>query len=260
MITKNDFRDSLMIALNNKTLYVKGGFGLVLNKKGKERAINAYDYNRKRADKINAMPNDSFGFDCCGMVKGCAGGYTGDYKKVYGGAVYNSDHTLGKDHDIPDVTEKGLLDICLNVTKCRKEDYHDIPELAFVWMTGHCGIYLGDNKVIESTPSGSDGVQLTNFSSKGWMRWGLLPFINYGIKPISVVPPVARPTLRVGSKGLQVYYLQQDLNYLGGNLDTDGIFGSCTKGTVEQFQRKQKLSVDGIYGPKTYTAMREVLK
>lgn len=260
MITKNDFRDSLMIALNSNTLYVKGGFGLVLNKKGKERAINAYEYNRKRSDKINAMPNDSFGFDCCGMVKGCAGGYTGDIKKVYGGAIYNADHTLGKDHDIPDVTEKGLLDICANVTKCKKEDYQNIPELAFVWMTGHCGIYLGDNKVIESTPSGSDGVQLTNFSSKGWMRWGLLPFVDYGIKPITIIPPVARPTLRVGSKGLQVYYLQQDLNYLGCNLDTDGIFGSCTKGGVEQFQRKQKLAVDGIYGPKTYAAMREVLK
>ena len=109
MITKNDFRDSLMIALNSKTLYVKGGFGLVLNAKGKERAINSYAYNKKREAKIKAMPNDSFGFDCCGLVKGCAGGFTGDIKKVYGGAVYNADHTLGKDHDVPDATEKDSL-------------------------------------------------------------------------------------------------------------------------------------------------------
>ena len=262
MITEKAFKEALLTALNNNTLYVKGGFGLTLNKKGKERAINAYEYNRKRADKINAMPNDSFGFDCCGMVKGCAGGYTGDIKKVYGGAVYNADHTLGKDHDVPDVTEKGLLDICDNVTKCKKEDYPDIPELAFVWMTGHCGVYIGDNKVVESTPSGSDGVQITEYDSKNWMTWGLLPFVEYSEqnKPVNIVPPIARPTLKVGSKGLQVYYLQQDLNYLGCNLDTDGIFGSCTKGGVEQFQRKQKLVVDGIYGPKTRAAMREVLK
>lgn len=260
MISKKDFRAALLIALNTKTLYIKGGFGLTLNKKGKERAINSYEYNRKRAEKINAMPNDSSGFDCCGLPKGCAGGYTGDVKKVYGGTIYNSDHTLGKDHDIPDVNEKGLIDICLNVNKCKKVKYPDIPELSLLWMTGHCGIYMGDNKVIESTPSGSDGVQVTEYDSKNWMKHGLLPFVDYGIKPIKVAPPVARPTLQRGSKGLQVYYLQQDLNYLGSKLDEDGIFGGMTYAAVRQFQKDHALDVDGIYGPKSYRAMMEALK
>ena len=261
MITKNDFRDSLMIALNSKTLYVKGGFGLVLNARGKERAINSYDYNKKREAKIKAMPNDSFGFDCCGLVKGCAGGYDGNLKKTYGGAIYNADHTLGKDHDIPDVTEKGLIDICDCVDKCKKIINPDIPVASLLWMTGHCGVYLGDNIVIESTPSGSDGVQLTKYTDKGWMKHGLLPFVDYGIKPIKVVPPVARPTLQRGSKGLQVYYLQQDLNYLGGcQLAEDGIFGEMTYAAVKKFQKDHNLDVDGIYGPKSYRAMMEALK
>ena len=82
MISVEEFIKALRIAEANKTLYVKGGFGLVLNAKGKERAINSYAYNKKREAKIKAMPNDSFGFDCCGMVKGCAGGYNGNTKKV----------------------------------------------------------------------------------------------------------------------------------------------------------------------------------
>lgn len=260
MISKKDFRDALLIALNNKTLYVKGGFGLVLNAKGKERAINSYAYNKKREAKIIAMPNDSFGFDCCGLVKGCAGGYDGNLKKAYGGAIYNADHTLGSDHDIPDVTEKGLIDICKDVEKCKKIKNPDIPKLSLLWMTGHCGVYMGENKVIESTPSGSDGVQITEYDSKNWMKHGLLPFVDYGIKPIKVVPPVAHPTLQRGSKGLQVYYLQQDLNYLGANLAEDGIFGGMTYAAVRQFQKDHILDVDGIYGPKSYNAMMEALK
>ena len=261
MINVNDFIEALNIAVGNKTLYVKGGFGLVLNAKGKERAINSYAYNKKREAKINVMPNDSFGFDCCGLVKGCAGGYDGNLKKTYGGAIYNADHTLGKDHDIPDVTEKGLLDICKNVDKCKKVSDPDIINGSLLWMTGHCGIYLGNNVVVESTPSGSDGVQFTKYTDKGWMKCGLLPFVDYGIKPIKIVPPVARPTLQRGSKGLQVYYLQQDLNYLGGcQLVEDGIFGGMTYAAVKQFQKDHKLDVDGIYGPKSYKAMMEALR
>ena len=265
MITEQNFHEALMTAHNNKTLYVKGGFGLVLNAKGKERAINSYAYNKKkeRKEKILKTPNDSFGFDCCGLVKGCAGGYDGNIKKTYGGSIYNSDHTLGADHDVPDVTEKGLIEICGNVTKCKKVANPEIPSHSLLWMTGHCGVYLGDNKVIESTPSGSDGVQITEYNSKNWMKWGLLPFVKYSdqIKPIKVAPPVARPTLQRGSKGLQVYYLQQDLNYLDGcQLAEDGIFGGMTYAAVRQFQKNHKLDVDGIYGPKSYGAMMEALK
>ena len=53
----SDFIANLMIAVNAKTLYVKGGFGLTLTKKGKDRAINSYPYNARkdRAAKINAI-------------------------------------------------------------------------------------------------------------------------------------------------------------------------------------------------------------
>lgn len=260
MIKDTDFIDALYIALRSKTLYVKGGFGLLLNKKNKDRCINAYAYNEKRANRIYAMPSDSFGFDCCGLVKGCAGGFYGDTKKTYGGAIYNADHTLGEDHDVPDVNEKGLIERCVNVTKCRKIYSPDIPAASLLWMTGHCGIYLGNNIVIESTPSGSDGVQLTQYDDKNWMKWGLLPFVSYDIVPDNKKPVLAKPTLRNGSKGLQVYYIQEDLNYLGEVLETDGQFGPLTLAAVKKFQKNHNLVVDGIYGPKSYGAMMEALK
>lgn len=258
---QDDFINGLYVALSCKTLYVKGGFGLTLTASGKKRAIASYDYNKKRADKINAMPSDSFGFDCCGLIKGVIGGFTGNKNKTYGGAVYNKDHTLGTDR-IPDYDETRLFNTCNNITKCKKVDMPNIPVGAMLWMTGHCGVYVGEGWVIESTPAWADGVQKTRYVNRNWMKWGLLPYVEYeeNTKPIKIIPPVAKPTLRRGSKGMQVYYLQQDLNYLGEKLAEDGDFGPKTAQSVKNFQKKWGLVVDAIYGPKSYNKMREVLK
>lgn len=260
-MTQDDFINGLYAALSCRTLYVKGGFGLTLTASGKKRAIASYDYNKKRADKINAMPSDSFGFDCCGLIKGVIGGFTGNKNKTYGSAVYNKDNTLGTDR-IPDYDETRLFNSCNNITKCKKVDMPNIPVGAMLWMTGHCGVYVGEGWVIESTPLWADGVQKTRYVNRNWMKWGLLPYVEYeeNSKPIKIFPPVAKPTLRNGSKGMQTYYLQQDLNYLGEKLSEDGNFGPKTAQAVKNFQKKYKLSVDGIYGPKSYNMMREVLK
>lgn len=262
----NDFLHALNLAVKANTLYIKGGFGLTLNARGKQRAIEQYAYNKKRAAKINAMPNNSFGFDCCGLVKGCLSGFCADPKKTYGGAVYNKDNTLGPER-VPDTNESGLLDMCLSVQKCKKVVNPSIPVGAFLWLKGHCGVYIGDNKVIESTPSWKDGAQITNYTDRTWIKYGLLPFIeDYKVSPSEPiapgknVPPVAKPTLRIGSRGSQVYYLQKDLNYLGASLSEDGIYGPKTKNALMAFQKKYNLAVDGIYGPRSYNMMREVIK
>ena len=258
-MTVDAFIDGLYTALACKTLYVKGGFGLTLTAKGKDRAITSYEYNKKRSTKINSMPADSFGFDCCGLIKGVIGGFDGNAKKVYGGAVYNKDFTLGEDK-IPDKDETVLFNLCTQITKCKKTDMPNIPVGAMLWMTGHCGVYVGDGWVIESTPSGSDGVQKTRYVNRNWMKWGLIPLVEYNeVSPVSI-PPVAKPTLKQGSKGMQVFYLQEDLNYFGEKLELDGMFGPLTKEAVKRFQKKHGLVVDGIYGFKSYSKLREVLK
>ena len=153
-----------------KTYYIKGGFGLVLNAAGKKRAINQYKYNADRADKINALDPHTFGFDCCGLVKGAIWGFTGDSKKTYGGAVY-------KANGLDDVNESGLLKYCDDISS----DMKNILPGELLYMSGHCGVYLGDNKVCESTPSGKCGVQITDISRVKWTKHGKLKLINYEV-------------------------------------------------------------------------------
>jgi peptidoglycan hydrolase-like protein with peptidoglycan-binding domain len=63
------------------------------------------------------------------------------------------------------------------------------------------------------------------------------------------------PTLRVGSKGEYVSYLQSILNYYGYSIPVDGIFGAKTEAAVKQFQKSRRLLVDGIVGSKTWDAL-----
>jgi len=51
--------------------------------------------------------------------------------------------------------------------------------------------------------------------------------------------------------------LQKQLNKIDYNLMVDGEFGNYTKNAVIDFQRKKKLSVDGIVGDKTWNHLFE---
>lgn len=77
---------------------------------------------------------------------------------------------------------------------------------------------------------------------------------------------VAKPTLKKGDKGEQVTILQKNFNSLkivgkdGKKLSEDGDFGSNTAYALRTFQKEKKLEVDEIYGPKSYEAMKKVIK
>jgi cell wall-associated NlpC family hydrolase len=62
--------------------------------------------------------------------------------------------------------------------------------------------------------------------------------------------------LKIGSTGADVVQLQTELNYLGYNVGTtDGVFGVKTQSEVVAFQTANSLSVDGIVGSITATAL-----
>lgn len=72
-------------------------------------------------------------------------------------------------------------------------------------------------------------------------------------------------TLRKGDKGSVVKQLQQDLIALGYSkymqpYGADGSFGAATENAVKAFQKDNKLSVDGIAGPKTQAKIDELRK
>lgn len=67
--------------------------------------------------------------------------------------------------------------------------------------------------------------------------------------------PAALPVLRERIQGEQVRKLQQLLNSRVApypNLAVDGIFGPLTRAAVETFQRRQKITSDGVVGPQTW--------
>lgn len=61
--------------------------------------------------------------------------------------------------------------------------------------------------------------------------------------------------LKTGSSGSKVRELQELLNKQGYNLAVDGIYGAATKKAVQQYQKKNKLGVDGIVGEQTWNSL-----
>ena len=55
-----------------------------------------------------------------------------------------------------------------------------------------------------------------------------------------------------GSKGSDVKKLQEQLNSNGYKLDVDGVFGPKTQSAVRDYQKKNNLTVDGIVGNETW--------
>ena len=249
-----EFIERLQMVTELPTMYIKGGIGRPLTDANKKKAIEQYSYNKNREKKIMAASSATFGFDCVGVIKSLLWGFCGDVTKAIGGAKYKS-------NGVPDVNEDGMLDLCTDVSS----DMSFILPGEFLYMKGHCGIYIGENKVIECTPSFFDGVGYTRISERKWTKHGKLPSIDYNYKVIKtpLETPVlasAFPNLKRGNKGMQVSYLQQDLNYIGYKLDVDGIFGPITETMVRDFQKMVSIKVDGIYGPQTKNALYGFMK
>ena len=99
--------------------------------------------------------------------------------------------------------------------------------------------------------------------SGGWNRVGLWDKVayDYGAGSGEPDPSGWRPTIRRGSTGTDVAYVQAILAELGydlGSAGVDGDFGRKTEEAVKAFQRANGLKpVDGVVGPMTYQALQE---
>lgn len=63
------------------------------------------------------------------------------------------------------------------------------------------------------------------------------------------------PTIRKDASGPAVVRLQHLLNVAGAALEPDGDFGALTHVAVREYQARMSLTVDGIVGPNTWTAL-----
>lgn len=158
------------IACNYKTLYVMGCFGSPLTASNKIRYCQNHSYNKdpERTAMIQNASADTFGFDCVCLVKGILWGWDGDTSKTYGGATYAS-------NGVPDVGADTMINYCEDISS----DFSNILPGEFVWMSGHCGIYIGEGEVVESTPAWKNCVQITKLSARKWLKHGKLPWVEY---------------------------------------------------------------------------------
>lgn len=238
------------VATEYKTLYIRGCFGAPMTDSNKKRYTNNLAYNQQeiRKEKILNASSDTFGFDCVCFIKGLLWGWIGDAGHPYGGAKYQSG-------GVPDKNSNTMITLCNDVST----DFFNLEVGEFLWIPGHCGVYIGDGLAAECTHRWADGVQITRVHNllsddgtpgRKWEKHGKLPWITYeqesftiGLKP-----------MKLGNRGEHVRALQILLAGRGfnGNMHTpDGAFGPNTEGAVKLLQNAHGLAADGIAGEKT---------
>ena len=179
MMKVSDFLAMLMKAESVKTLYVMGGWGFPLNEANKKRAYtNPYNTRSDRKPLIEKASADTFAFDCCGVVRSVLWDWNGDASAKNGGAVYGA-------NGVPEYDAKQFM-----FQGCTEQssDFSKIEAGEFLWLDGHCGVYIGDGLAIESTPKWKDGVQITavanigkkeGYNSRTWTYHGHLKYVDY---------------------------------------------------------------------------------
>ena len=133
--------------------------------------VNNFIYELKRVEKLptlykwgtflNKYNGRYLLSDCSGLIKGVLWGYPDNGKYASNG--------------VPDINANTIISKCKNVST----DFSKIKKGEFVWMSGHCGIYIGNGQVIESSPAWENGVQITKLSQRKWKKHGFLPWIDY---------------------------------------------------------------------------------
>lgn len=121
-------------------------------------------------------------------------------------------------------------------------------------ITGHIVISQGNGKTVEAH-SRKDGVISSVISGRRWDIGILVPWINYEFSTsmVDVAPPMGKiyrwttPLMR----GEKICEIQKKLK-----TSADGIFGSRTFHAVRNFQNLVGLVPDGEAGPKTLAALR----
>lgn len=165
------------IAINYKTLYVLGGIGYRLDAAGKQRALNAYEYNRKPARKkmIENASADTWAFDCVCTIKAVLWGWRGLTDKTNGGAIVGS-------NGVPDIG----ADAMIGVSKDVSTDFSHIEIGEAVWKKGHIGVYIGNGLAVECSPAWANKVQITavnkpksGYQTRVWTKHGKLPWVTY---------------------------------------------------------------------------------
>ena len=167
-MNNKEFAEKAKKLSKEKTVYMLGSFCWPATEKNIKRLLNQYEENYNWLWKANSIKGQGYIGDCVGIIKGLLWGFDFNMDKSYGGSIYCS-------NGVPDIDADTLIKKCTNVTT----NLNNAIEGEIVWMSGHVGIIISSTQVVECTPVGSCGVQITNLHDRGWQKKGRLPWIDY---------------------------------------------------------------------------------
>lgn len=175
----------LDVQKNYRTIYMWGVFGAPVTVAVITEKSRQYPqwYTAARQSNIRQRVGlGYFGFDCVNLIKAILWGWSGDVTKSYGGAVYpKTPVPVGV---CPDISADMMISRCTGVST----DFRNIVPGEAVWLPGHIGVYIGDGKVIECTPSWDNCVQITaclnigaiqGLNGRKWTKHGKIPYVTY---------------------------------------------------------------------------------
>jgi Putative peptidoglycan binding domain len=100
---------------------------------------------------------------------------------------------------------------------------------------------------------GAAGVSWWNWQQASNTGWKSISIGAGNLTGVTAAP--STPILRLHSLGDLVVWAQEHLATAGITIPIDGDYGPATQAAVESFQAAQGLTVDGIVGPATWTAL-----
>ena len=248
MIGADALIEKFRYALNNDWGYIWGTAGIKWTVARQADLEKTTDSDRAQGRQYGSKWIGHYVADCSGL-------FVWAFKQL-GGSMYHGSNTM-------------YLKWCNEKGELKKGERTDKATLkpgtaVFVWNGknySHVGLYVGNGTVIEAAGT-RQGVTTSKVSATKWTHWGELKGVEFDKAPVPDPQPVQKPTLRKGDKGDAVRELQTDLQQLGyglGSYGVDGDFGRATMAAVQLFQHDHGLTVDGICGPKTWTAIEKAL-
>ena len=170
--TNKEFVSYLKTLLNRNTVYMWGEFGrLVTNNTidGKKKQYPSHYDDTKVKYLKSLVGKNYYAYDCAGLIKSY---FMSDYgnKKV--------SYIVGYDKDAYGITVGNASE---------KGDISTLPEEegVLLYMKGHCGVYIGDGKVIECTSNQKiSGIKygkvcISNLSARPWKTWTKSKWLSY---------------------------------------------------------------------------------
>ena len=170
--TNLDFVNYLYEVLKKNTVYMWGGYGKLVTNNLINQKKNQYPshYPSNKVKYLKSLVGKKYySYDCAGLIKSY---WMSDYgtKEV----------TYIKKYD------KDAYGITIGMAK-EKGNIDTLPEIPgiLLYMKGHCGVYVGNNKVIECTSNAKISgkkygcVCISNLKDRPWTTWTKTRWLDY---------------------------------------------------------------------------------